>query len=47
MMIIDREGLETKCHRRTGKEVPEQERAEVGSAVTEDDSWEDDIRGQI
>lgn len=34
MMIID---TERKYHSRTGKEVPEQERAEADSAVREDD----------
>lgn len=37
MMILDRELLERKYHSRTGEEVTEQERAEVDSALREDD----------
>lgn len=38
-MVLDGEMLERKYHSRTGKKVPEQERAEVDSAVREDDIW--------
>lgn len=47
MRILDTEVLERKYHSRTGEGVTEQERAEVDSALREDDIWEDDIWGQI
>lgn len=37
MMILDREVLERKYHTRTGEGVTKQERAELDSALREDD----------